>query len=347
MTTSEPPSTPAANTTTDTTPTDPAADVNATLLLARVGVDRRGERRTDPDLFRTLASSPTTRYLPLRDGQAPVRDGHLVLLEAAPAGDGTPPIYLGATTADGAVPAGTDVVLVQVPGSETAGPADAGVYQDDHAGSIVPGAQWRGLRDAADDLDAVEAGLFVESLALHHWHRVHTHCPRCGAPTEATDAGWVRRCTADGSQHFPRTDPAIICTVIDDEDRLLLGRSAQWPANRFSTLAGFVEPGESLEAAVIREIGEEAGIAVDRPRYLGSQPWPFPCSLMLGYTAHAVGTKVVPDGVEILDLRWFTRQELAAAVDAGEVRLPGTVSIARRLIEHWYGEPMDEPEGSW
>ncbi|GGC87865.1 NTP pyrophosphohydrolase [Tersicoccus solisilvae] len=343
MTTSDPsPTPPVARPASETAPT-----VNASLLLSRAGVDRRGERRSDPDLFRTLASSPTTRYLPLRDGQAPIRDGHLLLLEDAPASDGTPPLYLGATTAAGLVPAGTDVVLVQVPGSESAGPADAGVYQDDHAGAVVPGAQWRGLRDAADDLDTVEAGLFVESLALHHWHRVHTHCPRCGATTEVIEGGWVRRCTADGSQHFPRTDPAIICTVIDDDDRLLLGRSAQWPANRFSTLAGFVEPGESLEAAVVREIGEEAGIDVDRPRYLGSQPWPFPCSLMLGFTAHATGTRAVPDGVEILDLRWFTRDELAAAVGAGEVRLPGTVSIARRLIEHWYGEPLADPEGSW
>ena len=153
----------------------------------------------------------------------------------------------------------------------------------------------------------------------------------------------MRRCLADGSDHYPRTDPAIIVAVIDDSDRLLLGSAAAWPKGRFSTLAGFVEPGESLEGAVIREVAEESGIEVHSPQYLGSQPWPFPASLMLGFIATAVNTNEVPDGVEIMDLRWFTREELAAAVQNGDVTIPTGASVSRALIEHWYGGRLEVP----
>lgn len=145
---------------------------------------------------------------------------------------------------------------------------------------------------------------------------------------------------------FPRTDAAIIVGIVDADDRILLGSNAMWESNRYSLLAGFVEPGESLEAAVIREVFEESGIRVTDPVYLGSQPWPFPASLMLGFTARvdpSVSSTLTPDGAEILDLRWFSRDELRAA--RGEVKLPGGTSIAHAIIEEWFGEPITD--GLW
>jgi NAD+ diphosphatase len=142
----------------------------------------------------------------------------------------------------------------------------------------------------------------------------------------------------EGREIYPRTDPAIIVGVVDDQDRILLGSQGIWEENRFSILAGFVEPGESLDAAVIREMAEEAGIRVKNPRFLGSQAWPFPFSLMVGYLAEYDGGLLTPDGEEIVKLRWFSRAELKAEV--GDLLLPGELSIARVIIEHWLGEKL-------
>lgn len=148
----------------------------------------------------------------------------------------------------------------------------------------------------------------------------------------------MRTCTEDGSDHFPRVDPAVIMLVTDAADRILLARGPQWPADRRSILAGFVEPGESLEQAVAREVMEEVGLAVRDVRYLGSQPWPLPRSLMLGFTAKADGdVPLRPDPEEILDAAWYTRAELREAVEAGEIVAPGPLSIAAQLIMRWYG----------
>jgi NAD+ diphosphatase len=201
---------------------------------------------------------------------------------------------------------------------------------------------WHGLRKTGAGLSARDAGLYAEGLALANWHASHLYCPRCGQATETTQSGWVRVCPVDGHQIFPRTDPAIIVSVIDDQDRILLGSQGIWEENRWSILAGFVEPGESLAAAVQREVFEESGVRVIAPEYLGSQAWPFPYSLMVGFTAkvdpkHA-GEALVPDGEEIEKLRWFSREEIAA--EASSLLLPGTLSIAGALIEHWYGGPI-------
>jgi NAD+ diphosphatase len=187
----------------------------------------------------------------------------------------------------------------------------------------------------------------TESVAVLGWHATHTHCPRCGTPTEPVEAGWSRRCPADGSGHYPRTDPAVIMSVVDADDRLLLGHNPAWPDGRYSTLAGFVEPGESLEAAVRREVAEEVGVVVGEVEYLGSQPWPFPASLMLGFAARAVDPTISTDDVEITDARWFTREELRSAAAAGDVLLPSGVSIARRLVEHWYGGELPGAREAW
>ena len=157
-------------------------------------------------------------------------------------------------------------------------------------------------------------------------------------------AGWIRRCPADGSEHYPRTDMAVIMAVVDADDRLLLARGKGFRGNGMSVLAGFVEPGESLAAAVAREVAEEVGVEVTDVTYLGDQPWPFPSSLMLGFTARALGTDLRLQAEEIEAARWFTRDELVAALADGSVVVSGRISISRRIIEHWFGGPLDAPE---
>ncbi len=189
-------------------------------------------------------------------------------------------------------------------------------------------------------LAADDAGAFVEALSLGRWLLEAPHCPACGALTLLTDAGWSRRCPACGRQHFPRTDPAVIVAIESaaDPDRLLLGSNALWGANRFSCFAGFVEAGESLEAAVRREVNEEAGVDAVDIRYRGSQAWPYPRSLMLGFLATAADDAAAEaDGEEIVAVRWFTRDEIGAGLAGeGELLLPGTASIAHRLISDWF-----------
>jgi NAD+ diphosphatase len=208
------------------------------------------------------------------------------------------------------------------------------------------GERWGDLRELGSQVDDADAGLLVSAVALTQWHASHSHCPTCGKATTITGAGWTTVCPEHGEQH-PRTDPAVIVLVRDDNDRALLGRREEWTPGWFSTLAGFVEAGESAEHAVLREVAEESNVSLDLGSlvYLGSQPWPFPRSLMLGYHATTHDPDAAKaDGVEISEVRWFTREELAAGCAAGEVRIPPRVSVARRLIERWYG---GELPGEW
>jgi NAD+ diphosphatase len=172
-------------------------------------------------------------------------------------------------------------------------------------------------------------------VALTNWHATHTHCPRCGAVTRITQAGWSRHCDVDDSQHFPRTDPAVIVLLHDGGDRALLGRQPIWPVGRYSTIAGFVEAGESAEQAVHREVLEETGVTVDDVVYRASQPWPFPASLMLGYEARVTGGTVGAADNELEDVRWFTREELRT----GHGTFPPSASIAHWLISGWLDRP--------
>ncbi|MDP3968029.1 MAG: NAD(+) diphosphatase [Nocardioides sp.] len=205
---------------------------------------------------------------------------------------------------------------------------------------------WVFLRVLVQDLEEAEADLLIHAVALAEWHRAHRFCGRCGGVFTATAGGHVLTCGSCGRDQFPRTDPAVIMLVTDgpEAERALLGRHPQWPEGRFSTLAGFVEPGESMEDAVRREVAEEVGVTIGPVTYFGNQPWPFPASLMIGFVAEATSVEVDVDGEEIEAARWFTREEMKAEAEAGTLVLPGGISISRSLIEDWYGGPLP---GRW
>src|SRR6185503_9944654 len=193
----------------------------------------------------------------------------------------------------------------------------------------------RGLRDLAPVLSQAEGGMVAHAVGMLNWHRRHRFCANCGAPTVAREAGYVRVCPVCGAEHHPRTDPVVIMLVTDG-DRALLGRQAPWPTGRYSALAGFVEPGESLEEAVAREVREEAGVELGQPQYIASQPWPFPSSLMLGFSAPWISGEPVIGDEELEDARWFTREQVRDAVsERGPLRLPPPLAIARRLLDGW------------
>lgn len=222
--------------------------------------------------------------------------------------------------------------------------------------SIVPPSQapgkpdeWLPLRGALRALDPGEAPMVMHAIGLAEWHWATRFCPRCAGPLRSRLAGHVLACAECGKEQYPRTDPAVIMLITDGEpgspaERCLLGRNAAWPEGRFSTLAGFVEPGERMEDAVRREVWEETGVVVGEVDYFDSQPWPLPASLMLGFFGRAVEATIDVDGSEIADARWFTRAEMLSGAENGELVLPGGVSISRSLIEAWYG---GELPGAW
>lgn len=213
---------------------------------------------------------------------------------------------------------------------------EGAVFAVDAEGIEPPsGSQLMGLRDAGALLSPDDAGLLAYGTAMVNWHRSHPHCAVCGAPTRVEEAGFLRRCPNCGAEHHPRTDPVVIMLVHDGE-RALLGRQPTWPRGRFSALAGFVEPGESLEETVAREVLEETSVQVEDVLYRSSQPWPFPASLMLGFHArYAGGQARIGDG-ELEDVRWFGREELDAVVRGEtEFHVPPPLAIARRLIDEW------------
>lgn len=328
----------------------PVAGALSPLLLPVLpaALDRRSEDRVDSSFLGSILREQGTLALLLAQHRAAMEGEKLVLLPAAELPqewlEGLV-VYLGRVPDDArlgedggtALQGGADVVLVVLPepvepiAGVMSEPATAG------AGLLPQATQWSGFREVGAAMHPFEAGLLLEANAISNWHASHPRCPRCGAPTDVVTSGWVRICSEDGSEHFPRTDPAIIVTVVGPDGRVLLGRGARMRPTMFSTLAGFVEPGESLEQAVVREIGEEVGVRVSACQYLGSQPWPFPASLMLGFTARTEDTVARPDGEEVVKARWFDREELRTAVAAGEVTLPTRASISRALIEHWYG----------
>ncbi|MFS0867130.1 NAD(+) diphosphatase [Microbacterium sp. 179-B 1A2 NHS] len=288
--------------------------------LARAVIDRAADERLDEKLMDRARRDVATRVLVLHGDRAPLGDGgslHLVPPDDAPADAEW--AFLGRD-------AKGDAILAAITAA-TAGEPDLGA------------ASWAALRAVGGDLPADEAGRFVQALSVGRWLIDAPFCPACGTRTEVRQSGWSRVCPNCGRQHFPRTDPAVIVAVASaDGDRLLLGRNAAWgDIPMYSTFAGFVEAGESLETTVHREVAEEAGVRLDRLAYRGSQAWPYPRSLMLGFSASAVDdAEARPDGEEILDVRWFDRDEIRRGLAGeGELRLPGPASIARSLITAW------------
>jgi NAD+ diphosphatase len=273
-------------------------------------LDRVAERRGDPAWLAAQAADPAARAVLASDDGIHVTaagEPRIALVPLAEI-DGGEPLLLG-LDADGPVFA-----------VET--------------GASTAGTQVLGLRAAAAVLPAEDAGLAAHAAALLNWHRRHPHCAVCGGRTTVAEGGIVRLCERCGAQHHPRTDPVVIMLVTDG-DRVLLGRQRAWPAGRYSALAGFVEPGESLEEAVAREVREEAGVEVGPPVYLASQPWPFPTSLMLGFTAPWRSGEPRRIDEELEDVRWFIRANVADAGRESPLGLPPRFAIARRLLEHW------------
>ena len=297
---------------------DPAA-----VPSTGVVIDRAAHRRTDEAWLAERWNDPRTGVAHVFAGRAETGGDPRALVLVAPYATDATRLFLG-VDAD-------DVAYFAVIGARP-GAADA----DD-------GDTWRTLREVGAVLAARDAALLVQALGLANWHDAHPRCPRCGAETVIAEAGHLRRCPVDGSQHHPRTDPAVIMLVTDEQGRALLGRSARWQLPMFSTLAGFVEPGESAEDAVAREVLEESGVVVESVEFVASQPWPFPSSLMIGFRARAAGEPPKADGVEMAEVRWFTRDELAAELGSGAVLVPPPLSIARRLIEDWFGAALPVP----
>jgi NAD+ diphosphatase len=293
------------------------------VALSRHAHDRLGVHRTDDAWLGERWTDPATRVLVVSGTRVRLVDGDVWWVPAPEAPDGTR-LLLG----------------------EHGGTTYAACLLDP---STAPGApeEWRPLRDLLPHLPdrPDQAPLLFHAVGLAEWHHATRHCPRCGGTLVSGAAGHELRCSRCDRRQFPRTDPAVIMAVVHVDGSILLGRQPSWPPGRWSTLAGFCEPGETLEDAVRREVDEEVGLRVDEVTYFGSQPWPLPASLMVGFTATATTKDVRVDEVEIEAARWFTRAELGEAMASGEVDVPRGVSISSSLLEEWYGSPL--PGAGW
>lgn len=276
-------------------------------------LDRCGEHRADVEWMAAQCASPRARWLPFdSDGRVPVREHRLCWIDAGKLAPDVPANFLGRV-------------------------ADAPLYalREPVPHGMTPAAsEWLDLRAAASVLVRDDAALFAYARGIANWQASMRHCSWCGAPLSFVDGGHRAACNGCGRLHFPRTDPAII-VIVEQGDACLLARQAAWPPRQYSTLAGFVEPGESLTDALRREVREETGVEVLDCDFHSSQPWPFPASLMLGFTATAASRTInLADG-EIQDARWFTADEIADGLRGGTLRISTPLSISYRLIEHW------------
>ena len=319
------------------------------LPLSTSGIDRDDASRANPELWADIRADPRALLLVLVDSRVAVVNDHrqgyrLHWLPVTPEVDSAHAVYLGR----GIDPQRPEtlgaplVAIVQQPAGTQ--PQVAALSE------IAPGeSAWMSLRDFARDLDSFDVGAVTQAQAILNWRASHPFSPRNGHPTLAQHGGWVLSDAHEGVELFPRTDAAVIVAVTDEHNRILMGSNASWAHNRFSLLAGFVEPGESLEQAATREVFEESGVRIVNPRYFGSQPWPFPASLMIGFFAQVQGDiherELQADGEEIAELRWFDHVQIADPNRS--VVLPGSTSIARAMLEHWFGGPIPEGENAW
>ncbi|HXU57390.1 MAG TPA: NAD(+) diphosphatase [Verrucomicrobiae bacterium] len=288
-----------------------------TPTLDRVSLNRRDEA-----WLALRMAEPASRLLLVWRGQ------NLILEADSPAA-----ALLSLTEGGALLAEAREIALLGLVGEQALFAADLSHREEPPA---LPGARFADLRSVGPLLAREEGGLLAYARGLMHWHQRHRFCGVCGSPTESREAGHMRRCTnpACAAEHHPRIDPAVIMRV-EHEGRILLGRQKQWPVGMHSVLAGFVEPGESLEDAVRREVAEEVALRLTEVNYHSSQPWPFPASIMLGFTAVAEGDRFQVDEHELEMARWFTREELLASPEDETFRLPRRDSIARRLVDDW------------
>jgi len=300
-------------------------------LFSSSTIDRMARTVGDVDKLDALANSDHARFLPIYNTKVLVANkaGRLTAaaIEKAELASrfsyATPPVYLGYKN-------------------------DFHYFAVRIIGANEEVEKFADLRQLAALLNDNDAALLGYALAITTWQRNYEHCGSCGATTVTRQGGHVLQCTdlACAREHYPRTDPAII-VLVENGERALFGRKAEWPAHRYSTIAGFVEPGESVEQAVVREVAEETGVEVIESCYHSSQPWPFPGSLMLGYTAHAGRSQIHLNDRELEDARWLNRQELIDHLVSGEFLPPTPISISFRLIEDWFNRQCDVPFRMW
>ena len=300
------------------------ASVPDSNVFAGAGFDRAAALRRDAAWVAERLEDASTRFAPVWQLK------NLFVIDGAPRVR-----WLDARTVRPLLGAGTAVFLGMHDGAAHFA-LEVGHEDPADVARLAGDAEFDELRRQATLLEPTEAGMLALARGILHWHARHRFCGVCGEPTEPRDAGHVRVCTSSacGTVHFPRTDPAVIMLVTHG-GRALLGRQPSWDPGRYSSLAGFVEPGESLEDAVAREVWEETGVRVRDVRYHSSQPWPFPSSLMVGFTAEAEDDAITVDHDELEDARWFTREEMRAGVAAGTMSLPAALSISHRLVAEW------------
>ncbi len=295
-------------------------------------IDRAGELRTKKETLEILWNK--AHILHCVDGRISSRAGALAFQNASD---------IATMQASGEFAEGARYFLGQDPVSRAPFFAWDTSWKSSHSeDELKTISQERGLatlRELGGSLSGQEMELSLHAIALSNWHRAHPMCPRCGGPTRVDLGGAARLCEVDGSQHHPRTDSAVIVLIKDRSERIFLGHQPVWPEGRYSTFAGFLEPGETFEQCVSREVLEESGVSVSEITYLGSQPWPFPASIMIAFEALTDNPEVARgDGEEITDVKWFTRAELLAAASDGSLLLPPTMSVARKMIERWLGQ---------
>jgi NAD+ diphosphatase len=306
--------------------------------LSRSTVDRQENLRDDPERLARMWPQAKVLVVDRRSAVATRSSGsELVYHDAKEFGDQPPgeAVLLGESD-------GVDYWAVRSVETDEAAEAgtDAGAWRVWEGMRAGEDEQWLDLRGVGAQLSDTDAGLLTTAVALLYWHAHSTFCANCGARTVPVRAGWARDCTGCGREEYPRTDPAVIVLVHDGEDHVLLARQPQWPPERYSVLAGFVEAGEAMEATVVREVYEEVGVWAHSVSYLGSQPWPFPRSLMIGFAAVANRSQPLkPADGEIEQARWVPRSLVRKAIEAGGVTegfgLPGGTSIARLMLESW------------
>jgi len=295
-------------------------------------LDRAGHQRKDELWLRAQLLAPDSRFLPLWHLRPLMQPGDDLTISWRSRSDVATYIEMGAILVFLGLLKGVPHFAVDV-SSAGKSRSDAPFRED---------GKWIDVRSAAANTSMEDAAILAQSRSMIDWHLRHGYCASCGSPTELREAGYMRKCDPCGAQHFPRTDPVMICLVLDENQNCMLGRQAIWPKGNYSALAGFMEPGENLEEAVRREVMEESGIPIGEVRYVCSQPWPFPSSLMIGCWAYATSTDIHVDQEELEEAIWFSRDEIKVMLtrydQMDQIRMPAPLAIAHQLAQLWIND---------